>query len=48
MPPTCMNLATVLTGQFNDGNPVPLSNNAIRFTNLSDDELNEIQSNLNV
>ena len=46
LPPACMNLATVLTGQFDQGNPVPLSNNAIRFSNLSDDDLNEIQKNL--
>lgn len=42
-----MNLATVLTGKFDEGNPVPLSNNAIRFTGLSDDDVNKMQDALN-
>lgn len=47
VPPACMSLATVLTGQFNEGNPVPLSNNAVRFTGLTDDDVNQIQDALN-
>jgi len=46
MPPTCMNLATVLTGKFDEGNPVPLSNNAVRFTGLTDDDVNKMQDAL--
>lgn len=30
-----MTLSTTLTGKFNEGNPVPLGNDAIKFTNLS-------------
>ncbi|KAJ5766115.1 uncharacterized protein N7511_003731 [Penicillium nucicola] len=47
VPPTCMNLATVITGKFDEGNPVPLSNNAIRFTGLTNDDVNKIQDALN-
>lgn len=42
-----MNLATVLTGQFDQGNPVPLSSDSIRFTGLTDDDVNQIQDALN-
>lgn len=41
-----MNLATVLTGKFDEGNPIPLSSDSIRFTGLSDDDVNKIQEAL--
>ncbi|KAJ5466437.1 hypothetical protein N7530_010224 [Penicillium desertorum] len=47
MPPACMTLATVLTGKFDQGNPVPLSNNAVRFTGLTDDDVKQMEDALN-
>lgn len=41
-----MNLATVLTGKFDQGNPVPLSSSSIRFTGLSDDDVHKMQDAL--
>ncbi|KAJ6017128.1 hypothetical protein N7451_000507 [Penicillium sp. IBT 35674x] len=46
MPVACMDLATVITGKFDEGNPVPLSNNAIRFSGLTNDDINKIQDAL--
>jgi hypothetical protein len=42
-----MTLATVLTGKFDQGNPVPLSNNAVRFTGLTDDDVKQMEDALN-
>lgn len=42
-----MNLATVITGKFDQGNPVPLSNNAVRFTGLTDDDIHQMEDALN-
>lgn len=47
MPQACMNLATVITGKFDQGNPVPLSNNAVRFTGLTDDDIHQMEDALN-
>ncbi|CAD0088389.1 unnamed protein product [Aureobasidium mustum] len=44
VPSTCMILATALTGSFNAGNPTPLGADSLRFTGLTDDEMNELQS----
>lgn len=42
MPATCMTLSTTITGKFNAGNPVPQGNDAIKFTDLSDDYFNQV------
>ncbi|KAI1743973.1 hypothetical protein F4680DRAFT_326025 [Xylaria scruposa] len=46
MPPACMTLATVITGQFNVGNPVPMGSSSILFQNLSSEDMQEIQDAL--
>ena len=47
MPPACMTLSTTITGKFNEGNPVPEGNDAIQFSNLSNDDIQAIQDALN-
>ncbi|KAI4782783.1 hypothetical protein E4T52_02326 [Aureobasidium sp. EXF-3400] len=44
VPSTCMVLATVLTGSYNAGYPVPLGADSLRFSGLTDDELHQLQS----
>jgi hypothetical protein len=44
VPSTCMVLATALTGSFNAGNPIPLGADSLKFTGLTDDEMNQLQS----
>ncbi|KAG9683723.1 hypothetical protein KCU95_g15557, partial [Aureobasidium melanogenum] len=44
VPSTCMVLATALTGSFNAGNPTPLGADSLKFTGLTDDEMNQLQS----
>ncbi|KAI1180455.1 hypothetical protein F4777DRAFT_574217 [Nemania sp. FL0916] len=46
MPPACMTLATVITGKYDAGNPVPMGSSSILFQNLSDDDIKEIQDAL--
>ncbi|RWA12042.1 hypothetical protein EKO27_g3074 [Xylaria grammica] len=46
MPPACMTLATVITGQFDVGNPIPMSSSLILFQNLSDKDIRDIQNAL--
>lgn len=41
-----MTLATVITGQYNQGNPIPMSSDSILFSNLTDEEILEIQAAL--
>ncbi|KAI2602306.1 hypothetical protein GGR54DRAFT_645171 [Hypoxylon sp. NC1633] len=43
MPPACMTLATVITGQFDEGSPVPQGTDSILFQNLTNEEIREIQ-----
>ncbi|KAI5244728.1 hypothetical protein E4T43_03583 [Aureobasidium subglaciale] len=46
MPAPCMNLATVITGDYNAGNPVPMSSDSILFSGLSNKQLQSIQNAL--
>ncbi|CAN8097844.1 unnamed protein product [Discula destructiva] len=46
MPPACMTLATVITGEFNVGTPVPQGSDSMLFQNLSDEDIQEIQNAL--
>lgn len=41
-----MTLSTVLTGTFNEGDPVPMGSDSIQFSNLTDDTINEIEDAL--
>lgn len=47
LPPACMTLSGVLTGEYNEGNPVPQGVDSILFTGLSDESIDEIQDALN-
>ncbi|RYO90992.1 hypothetical protein DL762_002423 [Monosporascus cannonballus] len=47
VPPACMTLATVITSQYNQGNPIPMGSDSILFQNLSDEGIQEIQTALN-
>lgn len=44
VPSTCMVLATALTGSFNAGNPTPIGADSLKFSGLTDDEMNQLQS----
>jgi len=44
VPSTCMALAAVLTGRFNAGYPTPVGADSFKFTGLTNEELNELQS----
>jgi len=46
MPAPCMNLATVITGDYNAGNPIPMSSSSILFRGLTKDQLQQIQDTL--
>ncbi|KAI1808697.1 hypothetical protein F4811DRAFT_548705 [Daldinia bambusicola] len=46
IPSACMTLSGVVTGKYNAGNPVPMGTDKILFQNLSNDEINQIQSAL--
>ena len=46
IPPACMTLATVITGKFNAGNPVPQGTDSISFTGLSNEDVQAIQDAL--
>lgn len=42
-----MTLATVITGKYNAGNPIPEGSDSILFQNMSDDDLQALQNALN-
>ncbi|KAL1884049.1 hypothetical protein Daus18300_000158 [Diaporthe australafricana] len=46
LPPACMTLSGVLTGEYNEGNPVPQGTDSILFTGLSESSIQEIQDAL--
>ncbi|KAH7309823.1 hypothetical protein B0I35DRAFT_463737 [Stachybotrys elegans] len=46
IPPSCMTLATVITGEHNQGSPIPMGSDSILFQNLSNEEIMEIQAAL--
>ncbi|KAK7739769.1 hypothetical protein SLS53_005739 [Cytospora paraplurivora] len=46
IPSACMTLSTVLTGQYNTGNPVPEGTDSILFQNLNSTEIQEIHDAL--
>jgi hypothetical protein len=41
-----MTLSTIITGKFNEGNPVPQGTDSILFSNLSAESIQEIQDAL--
>ncbi|KAI4781582.1 hypothetical protein E4T52_03532 [Aureobasidium sp. EXF-3400] len=47
LPAPCMNLATVITGDYNAGNPIPMSSSSVLFRGLTQDQLQQIQDTLN-
>ncbi|KAF3014714.1 hypothetical protein G7054_g6360 [Neopestalotiopsis clavispora] len=47
VPSSCMTLATVITGKYNAGNPIPEGSDSILFQNMSDDDLQALQNALN-
>lgn len=47
VPSACMTLSTVITGQFDEGNPVPEGTDSILFSGLTDDDIQQIQDALN-
>ncbi|KAM0717895.1 hypothetical protein Q7P37_006227 [Cladosporium fusiforme] len=47
VPSTCMTLATTITGEFNAGHPVPMGNDAIKFTDLPQQYIDDIVAALN-
>ncbi|KAI7553544.1 hypothetical protein KC331_g1152 [Hortaea werneckii] len=46
MPAPCMNLATVITGDYNAGNPIPQGSSSILFRGLTQAQLQQIQDTL--
>ncbi|RYP69412.1 hypothetical protein DL769_005266 [Monosporascus sp. CRB-8-3] len=46
VPPACMTLVTVITGQYNEGNPIPMGSDSVLFQNLSNEDIQEIQAAL--
>ncbi|KAI0160015.1 hypothetical protein GGR52DRAFT_576748 [Hypoxylon sp. FL1284] len=46
IPSACMTLATVITGHYNAGNPIPEGSDSILFQNLSNDDIQSIQDAL--
>ncbi|KAF7187712.1 hypothetical protein HII31_11051 [Pseudocercospora fuligena] len=47
IPSSCMTLLTVITGKYNEGNPVPMGSDSALFQNLSDESLQELIDALN-
>ncbi|KUL88421.1 hypothetical protein ZTR_05414 [Talaromyces verruculosus] len=47
MPPACMTLSGILTGVYEEGNPVPMSSDSVSFTNLAPGDIQKIQDALN-
>lgn len=46
IPPACMTLSGVMTGKYNEGNPVPMGVDSIMFTGLTDETIDEIENAL--
>lgn len=46
IPSACMTLSGVLTGKYNEGNPVPMGVDSILFTGLTDETIDEIEDAL--
>lgn len=46
VPSACMTLVTVITGQYDEGNPVPMGSDSVQFSGLSDSDIDEIESAL--
>ncbi|KAF2227153.1 hypothetical protein BDZ85DRAFT_279047 [Elsinoe ampelina] len=46
LPPTCMVLATTITGTFNEGTPVPMGTDSIQFNNVSDETIDAMEQAL--
>ncbi|KAI7532049.1 hypothetical protein KC331_g13778 [Hortaea werneckii] len=46
MPAPCMNLAIVITGDYNAGNPIPQGSSSILFRGLTQAQLQQIQDTL--
>ncbi|KAK2596595.1 hypothetical protein N8I77_013476 [Diaporthe amygdali] len=46
IPSSCMTLLTVLTGDYNAGNPLPMGSDSALFRDLSNDDINNLQSAL--
>jgi len=47
VPSACMTLSTVITGKFDEGNPVPQGTDSIQFSGLNDADVKAIQNALN-
>ncbi|TVY16137.1 hypothetical protein LARI1_G006239 [Lachnellula arida] len=47
VPSACMTLSTVITGKFDEGNPVPQGADSIQFSGLKDADVTAIQNALN-
>ncbi|KAI0010572.1 hypothetical protein F4779DRAFT_616539 [Xylariaceae sp. FL0662B] len=47
IPPACMTLVTVITGQYDEGDPIPKGTDSVLFQNLSNNDIQEIQDALN-
>ncbi|KKY39624.1 hypothetical protein UCDDA912_g00328 [Diaporthe ampelina] len=46
IPSSCMTLLNVLTGDYNAGNPLPMGSDSALFRDLSNDDINNLQSAL--
>lgn len=46
VPPACMTLVTVLTGVYDEGDPIPEGSDSVMFQNLSNDDVTAIQNAL--
>jgi hypothetical protein len=46
IPSSCMTLLTVMTGQHNEENPIPVGNDSALFSDLSNEDIQEIQDSL--
>ncbi|KAI4603746.1 hypothetical protein LQW54_004827 [Pestalotiopsis sp. IQ-011] len=47
IPSSCMTLATVITGKYDAGNPIPEGSDSILFQNMSSDDMKALQDALN-
>ncbi|KAI1208925.1 uncharacterized protein F4807DRAFT_461048 [Annulohypoxylon truncatum] len=46
VPSACMTLVTVITGKYDEGNPIAEGSDSIMFQNLSNDDISQIESAL--
>ncbi|KAI1456557.1 hypothetical protein F4805DRAFT_458558 [Annulohypoxylon moriforme] len=46
VPSACMTLVTVITGKYDEGNPIPEGSDSVLFQNLSNDDINQIENAL--